>query len=103
MEQAADLIQAITVLSVLASIIYLLIKHLQHNYRLIQQQSLRAVREEARQRAENINKKVKENSEFKAFCECPKCSTFATHYIKKIRFFGLMRECQNCDFSWRQK
>lgn len=103
MREAADLLEAIVVLSVLAGIIYLLIKYLQHIYRLTQQQSLRTVREEARQRAENINKKVKENSEFKAFCECPQCSTFATHYLKKIRFIGIVRECPNCDFSWRQK
>ena len=124
MSSGADLLGSLVILSAVAATINSIRNHA-HNLHIQAQQrrdqafstyvqtgvkdpyfctlSTRTMKIAESKRAQHIHRKAKENNKFTAMCECPRCNNFATHYIKKIRFAGYFRECQNCNFTWRQK
>lgn len=67
--------------------------------------SRRATKAAERQRNLRITSRLLDRNfrEFKAFCQCPACLGWGTHYIEIGRWGKLWRECVQCGFDWRQR
>jgi hypothetical protein len=63
----------------------------------------RAKRASARQRANYVQRKAAQSTNFTAVCGCPQCNVFDFHHIKSSTFRRCIRQCSQCNFTWRQQ
>lgn len=64
--------------------------------------SRRAVKAAEKQRSRLIKTRSQENRTFSAVTECPQCCSLDIHYMRATLFIRCVRECKECEYSWRQ-